>query len=253
MSNHFDVWFVKADTVYKKVPYGVVTGWAEQGRLAADDKLRPAGVECAWTRAADHPLIADFLYVPPPPAERFVERPVPISTAPFVHPTSSPERLEPIEMDVAWRKHGEDDDDDVDMIPLIDISLVLLIFFMMTATVSALSPVDVPEMGHAAELHADPDAMTLMIDQRSTGEAFYAVRVGERPPTPEDNNLPTLAEAINRLRVRVGEAKQPPEIRIACNKELPRSHVREASKELNKLQKEKRISFFGAEVNEQSK
>ena len=29
---HFDVWFVAADTVYRGVPYGVVTGWAEQGR-----------------------------------------------------------------------------------------------------------------------------------------------------------------------------------------------------------------------------
>src|SRR5262249_20401976 len=44
----FDVWFQAADTVYRGVPYGVVTGWAEQGRLAAADKLRPAGTEDPW-------------------------------------------------------------------------------------------------------------------------------------------------------------------------------------------------------------
>ena len=47
------------------------------------------------------------------------------------------EALEDVEMDVEFRSSDDEDDDEVDMIPLIDISLVLLIYFMMTATVSA--------------------------------------------------------------------------------------------------------------------
>jgi hypothetical protein len=29
----FDVWVVETNTVYKQVPYTVVTDWAQQGRL----------------------------------------------------------------------------------------------------------------------------------------------------------------------------------------------------------------------------
>ena len=48
-------------------------------------------------------------------------------------------RHQRVEFDDGWgRPHG-DEDDDVDMIPLIDISLVLLIYFMMTSAISALS------------------------------------------------------------------------------------------------------------------
>src|SRR5262249_4859943 len=43
-----------------------------------------------------------------------------------------------------------EEDDDVDMIPLIDISLVLLIFFMMTASVTSgiVSPIPTPPAKH---------------------------------------------------------------------------------------------------------
>jgi biopolymer transport protein ExbD len=228
---NFDVWFVAADTVYKGVPYGVVTGWAEQGRLAADDKLRPAGTDQPWVRAADHPLIGDFLFRAAPVAD-------------------TAEQLQPVEMDVAPGKRGEDDDDDVDMIPLIDISLVLLIFFMMTTAVAALSPVDVPNMKHASEFRGDRDAFTVQIDKRADGEVFYALRIGDRAPETEDNNLPTLAELMARLNARLGTVERPPEVRVACNQELPRERVREVARELDKLKQKDQIAFYGAEVNE---
>lgn len=240
MANTFDVWFVQADTVYKAVPFGVVTGWAEQGRLAGTDKVRPAGVQTAWVKVADHPMLADFLFVPGE-----------TTTAPATGDTA--EQLQEIEIDAGWKKVIEDEDDDVDMIPLIDISLVLLIFFMMTATVAALSPVSVPEMAHAGPLGKDADAMTVDIDKRATGEVIYALRLGSQGPTPEDKNLPSVGDVINRLKARLSGVSRPPEVRIACNKELPRMHVLDVTKELQKLKDAKQIAFYGAEVNEAPK
>src|SRR4029079_1369710 len=50
------------------------------------------------------------------------------------------------------KKHYQDGDDDVDMIPLIDISMVLLVFFMMTAQdLMTQSPVKIPA-SRAAEM-----------------------------------------------------------------------------------------------------
>src|SRR5947209_1478312 len=137
--DNFDVWFVKADTVYRGVPYGVVADWALQGRVAGEDRLRPAGSQVAWASVADHPLLADFLY-----------RGSAAETGDLA------EQLHAVDMDTEFKMKGEGEHDDPDMIPLIDISLVLLIFFMMTTAVAALSPVDVPEMKHGSKMGSDP-------------------------------------------------------------------------------------------------
>jgi biopolymer transport protein ExbD len=237
MAHPYDVWFVAANQVYKGVPYAVVTDWAEQGRLGAEDQLRPTGLESAWIRAADHPEIRDFLFTPAATRSR---------------PSDLAEQLQPIEGELHWRHHGDDEDDDVDMIPLIDISLVLLIFFMMTTAVAALSPINVPEMKHASSLARESDAMTVLIDKRTTGEVIYALQRGNAAPAPEDNNLPTLRELLARLDARLAEAERPPEVRIACNQELPRERVRELARELNQRKNAGKIAFFGAEVHEVS-
>src|SRR4051794_19833943 len=110
----YDVWIVESNTVYREVPYTVVTDWVQQGRLLDDDQLRPSGTQ-QWQRLGDQTSFAAFL--------------------PKVEPQRADdqaEMLEPVQVDFAWRPRTDDEDDDVDMIPLIDISLVLLIFFMMT-------------------------------------------------------------------------------------------------------------------------
>jgi biopolymer transport protein ExbD len=60
------------------------------------------------------------------------------------------EAIEPVDLGMDWRRPGEEEDEDVDMIPLIDISLVLLIFFMMTASISTgiLSTIATPSAQH---------------------------------------------------------------------------------------------------------
>lgn len=237
----YDVWSLAANTVYRGVPYGVVTDWAQQGRVSGEDKVRAAGSKDDWLRLADHPELSDFLFARGG------------GTAPAVA-TRHAEELEPVEMDVGWKKSAIDEDDDPDMIPLIDISLVLLIFFMMTATVAALSPIDVPDMRHVSELRADPDALTINIDKNARDETYYALRIGERAPERDDSNLPSLPDLLARLDHRLSEilsaGGRPPEVRIACHKDLPSERVHELAKELQRRKDSGRVAFYGAEVNE---
>jgi biopolymer transport protein ExbD len=124
-----DVWIVQGNTVYRKVPYTVVTDWIQEGRLLAEDKVRSAGTD-KWHAITDVPALATFL----PRAEPF-------------RIDDRAEALEPVEAGFDWKQGRHDEEEgDVDMIPLIDVSLVLLIFFMMTAAVSAglLSPIRTP-------------------------------------------------------------------------------------------------------------
>jgi len=109
-----DVWIIDSNTVYREVPFAVVTDWVQQSRLLADDMLRPSGT-AEWFKVGGSPEFAPYL----PKLEPFQAE-------------DQAEALAPVQLDFQL-KQSHDEDDDVDMIPLIDVSLVLLIFFMLTA------------------------------------------------------------------------------------------------------------------------
>jgi biopolymer transport protein ExbD len=113
-----DVWILEMNTVYREVPFVVVTDWLQQGRLLRDDCVRLTGSN-KWHAIGTVPALAPYL--PRAEPQRAEDR---------------AEALEPVELGLDYRRPGEEEDEDVDMIPLIDISLVLLIFFMMTAAVT---------------------------------------------------------------------------------------------------------------------
>jgi biopolymer transport protein ExbD len=235
----FDVWFLAANTVYRAVPYQVVADWTQQGRLAAADRLRPAGTEDPWKPVAEWPLFADYLTGPSP---------VP-GAPPGTEPPAAPEEaVEPIRP----RRRAEEDDD-VDMIPLIDISMVLLVFFIIISATGALSPVNVPEMRYAGELVSDPEAITISIEKASETDVYYSVRTGSNPPTPDNDRLPTPEAALAALDSMLSDRTRPPEVRIACAKELPSERVLEISRELKKRQNVRKINSFVATVNEAPK
>jgi biopolymer transport protein ExbD len=242
----FDVWFVVANTVYKGVPYSVVADWTQQGRLAGTDMVRPTGTEEPWLRLADHELLADYL---PRPKAKVIEKPPQDPSRPAAPaPTTAPATAQPqtggapptqlVELpdpEPPPRRGRADEDDDVDMIPLIDISMVLLVFFIMIQAAGALAPVDVPEMKYAGQLSNDPDAITITIEKLNTEEVYYSVRVGAAAPLPQHDQLKTPEAAIASLKETLADKTRPPEVRIACRKDLPRERVYELRRELEDL------------------
>ena len=239
----FDVWFVTANTVYKAVPYNVVADWTGQGRLGAADRLRPAGTEGAWKPVSEWPLIADYL---PRPVVTAVPDPVAVG-----EPISLPDA--PEEAGLIRSKREAEDDNEVDMIPLIDISMVLLVFFIMMSAAGALSPVDVPEMTFAGELKTDAEAITISIEKKPNGEdVFYTVREGAQPAKKGLDNL-SDAEALRELDNILTTRVRPPEVRLACEKDLPSKLVHELSRELGTRQRAGKINSFAAIVNEAPK
>src|SRR5688572_22139850 len=127
-----DVWIMDLKKVYTGVPFTVVADWLQQGRVLASDQVRLAGKE-KWHVVDKVPALTPYLPKPQPLA---VE--------------DRAEAMEPIDLGLESPVVREAEDDDVDMIPLIDVSLVLLIFFMMTTAVSmgVFSPIPTPEARH---------------------------------------------------------------------------------------------------------
>jgi biopolymer transport protein ExbD len=110
-----DVWIVDLNSVYREVPFTVVVDWIQQGRLLAEDKVKPSGT-ADWYPIGSSPDFTPYLPRPEP-----------------FHADDQAEALEPVQMDIGWKKKFDEEEDDPDMIPLIDVSLVLLVFFMLTA------------------------------------------------------------------------------------------------------------------------
>ncbi|AWM37920.1 Biopolymer transport protein ExbD/TolR [Gemmata obscuriglobus] len=256
----FDVWFVTANTVYKAVPYNVVADWTAQGRLGRTDKVRPAGTEVPWVSVGKHELLADYVARPSPatavpasPAAAPARHQEPdAADAPAERPNEAVELPDP---EPRGRVRRPEDDDEVDMIPLIDISMVLLVFFIMIQASGALAPIDVPEMKYAGQLTGDPDAVTITVDKLNAESVYYSVRVGNVAPRPEHDQLPTPAAALQALQslLKSTGASRAPEVRIACHKGLPCERVDELQHELEKLRKSGLVNSTVAtvvEVNE---
>src|SRR5215472_12249854 len=93
-----DVWIIESNTVYREVPFTVVSDWVQQGRLLADDMLRPSGT-AQWFRLGGMPALAAYL---PKAVPYRVE--------------DKAEALEQVQIDFAWKRRHEDEDEDVDMI-----------------------------------------------------------------------------------------------------------------------------------------
>jgi biopolymer transport protein ExbD len=230
----FDVWFVQSSTVYKQVPYHVVTDWIQQARLGGDDMLKPTG-EPNWVKLGSLPLFQ--AYLPQPEVDKVGD---------------AAEALEPIELDFNWKKRSPDDDEDVDMIPLIDISLVLLIFFMMTTTVAAISRISVPTMENAVKIDTDREIPRIDIDLVN-GVPIYGLAKGTAAPADADGNLRNVDDLVTRFDTMIQSYLSPPKVRIAAHGELPYEIVENVMKELERRRTKRLIAEYHIEVNERAK
>jgi biopolymer transport protein ExbD len=229
----FDLWFVEANSVIKEAPFHVVTDWIAQGRAVPDDRIKPSGTS-EW-----YPLGTVVAFQP---------------YFPKAAPEEPAEPIPPAEMEVDWPKDTGYEDEDVDMIPLIDISLVLLIFFMMTMTVSAISRIQVPSSVNALSIESDPTILRIDIDWRE-GKAFYGLAVGNAAPAPEDDNLSSDVELSRRLDAKLGSltSEGRPKVRIAAHGDVPYYMVEEVMKGLDRRMQRQQIRDYAVEVNERAR
>ena len=224
-----DVWILESNTVYREVPFTVVADWVQQGRLLEDDMLRPSGT-AEWMKVGSSPTFSPYL-----------PKAVPIGAE------DQAEAMEPVAMDFAWKRPREDEDDDVDMIPLIDVSLVLLIFFMLTASsVGASMFVPTPETDYG--LMADnPKALRIDIGWVN-GAPLYAIADGETPAAKENSDLRTLQEVLERLKARCERITEPTELVINAHKDTKAKYTREVLTEVRKdavLREKLTANYFG--------
>ena len=207
-----DVWIIEGNTVYKEVPFDVVADWVQQGRLLEGDMLRPSGTS-EWTAISG---MSEFtVYLPKPAAEPEIE--------------SQVEPMEEVETGFHWKRPVDDEDSEVDMIPLIDVSLVLLIFFMLTTnpeTSSAGPQIPTPPAVYGSVVNA-PDEVWVGVNlsKSASGDSVqvYSLGVGAKA---EARNLATRQELLDHLAALL-EKKEHVNLTIDANSDVPSGEVRD--------------------------
>jgi biopolymer transport protein ExbD len=222
-----DIWIVEVNRVYREVPFAVVTDWLQQGRLLPDDRVRLAGGK-SWHALGVVPAFQPYL----PQAE-------PLAVE------DRAEALEPVDLGFVPTRRIEEEDEDVDMIPLIDISLVLLIFFMMTATVSSgfLPSINTPGAQHQLAAGA-ADAFWVGIDSKSGGGQVEKGADGKPVPWfsfgKENQELlqPTTraSEVLDALGKALEGASGEIDLRLRADRDLPIETIKGITLELHALE-----------------
>lgn len=200
-----DVWILETKTVYREVPYAVVTDWVQQGRLLESDMVRVSGSE-KWVPLVSLPDFAVYL----PRLEPF-------------RAEDKAEALEPVEVDFSWKRPAPDEEGDPDMIPLIDVSLVLLLFFMMTASVAAVAAqVNTPEARWGAQLASDPKMVSINITPAADGTPLYALSQGDQAPSKDRRETDlSEAEVLQLLAERMKDEPDRVDVSIKADRSLP--------------------------------
>jgi biopolymer transport protein ExbD len=212
-----DVWIIESNTVYREVPFTVVADWIQQGRLLEDDMLRPSGT-AEWLKVGASPSFAPYL---PKAVPHGVE--------------DQAEAMEPVALDFSWKKSHDEEDDDVDMIPLIDVSLVLLIFFMMTASGAASMFIQTPATQNA-ELDKSTGGVWIGINLNDPKVPIPSYSLGTVKGGTIKSNL-TQAQCLDELEQFLIDQQHPVELTIQAHEQLKASEVRSLTYQLEQLDK----------------
>ena len=117
---------------------------------------------------------------------------------------------------------------DINMVPFIDVMLVLLIIFMVTAPLMTPSMIDVPSVGKAATA---PE-MVLTIEIEKDGQMRLRQKTGGKTGVDQTHNV-TLDNVGLQAKLIQGESDQVPVI-ISADKTLPYEKVMQV---MDKLQR----------------
>jgi biopolymer transport protein ExbD len=113
-------------------------------------------------------------------------------------------------------------DDEIDMTPMVDVTFLLLIFFMITAAFALQKAIEVPptDQDEAAPTQTVEDVEKDSIVVRVDGDNVYWVGA---PKWPDEQRAPSITE----MQVKVREARQdgPNRMLVQANGDATHEHV----------------------------
>jgi biopolymer transport protein ExbD len=224
----FDVWVVKLNRVFRNVPFTTVAERVQQGRLHPEDRVRDAGTT-DWHRLDRDPLLSAYLPQPE-----------------LLRADDQAEALEAIELGLDIDKRPDTEEDDPDMIPLIDISLVLLIFFMMTAgSLITASTIETPA-AETARVRAIKPKETLTISMTMAGDRIrFFLGEGSGQELSESELFDAVAVKLREAAIVEAVVKANPWIPIERVQQLISGLERAGVQQIQAGVRDKRLDEVG--------
>jgi biopolymer transport protein ExbD len=211
---------VAKDQLLGPLPLETVIQMAAEGRLSADDLVRPGGYR-GWLRVTEVAELAAHLQMPPP-EERLSRtdcQSVPQEPAASAEPVATAGD-EPVEARAPIRlaRRRVEDDAAMEMAPMIDVTFLLLIFFMLTNSLANPAAMDVPAAVHGRGVTLEGQQL-ILVDQ--DGRTYLG-----STPSPE-----AAADSLDALVKEVAEnarkSRQPLEVIVSAHRNVKHRHVRE--------------------------
>jgi biopolymer transport protein ExbD len=209
-----------------------VLDWIQQGRLLGEDQIRSSGTK-DWVRIGENTALSAYL-----PREEPLRA------------NDQAEALEPVELDFHWQKPQPDEDDEVDMIPLIDVSMVLLVFFMMTAGAggaAAFIKTPAVETGSLATTSGIWIGINLEGEGKDRTLVYSLGEEGKPSADERDRRLLNKADLMARFDAMLEQKTVPIDVTVNAHQDVEDGQVVDIAVELSKASRRGKIKakFIG--------
>ncbi|MEZ6044769.1 MAG: biopolymer transporter ExbD [Planctomycetaceae bacterium] len=129
-------------------------------------------------------------------------------------------------------KKKKKEEADLDITPMIDVTFLLLIFFMVTSTMQESSNIHPPGARHGEGTNKE-DSVIISIAAPSTPTEDPEIKLGDKP------NSPIIALGQVEAEVRAGVAAlglQEPNVIVKADRDVPHGFVQQVLREINRLE-----------------
>jgi biopolymer transport protein ExbD len=220
-----DLKIVRTGQLYQGVSAGAIRQWVAEGRVQADDLVRPPGAS-RWMHVAVAPELAPASLAANPPV---AQSPVTAAASPAnVGIGLAGDDLGIVAPARARRRRllVLPEDTELDMTPMIDVTFQLLIFFMLANQLANPAPIEVPLASYGKGVSPD-GKQSILLDAEGR---YY---LGERAD-PADA-VPSLDALVAEVEKNAADLGQPMEVIINAHKNSHYQHIRELLERLHDL------------------
>ena len=136
------------------------------------------------------------------------------------------------------------EEDDLDITPMIDVTFLLLIFFMVTSNMEQSAQVAIPPAKHGLGVSvADSTVITIF---RTDDEPEIYLADGEKKNGPVD-----VSEVTAYVQTGITDRKF--NVIIKADRDIPSGFVEEVARAANEVETEEDLKFFVGVVDKQEK
>lgn len=196
---------VARDQLLGPLPLETLVEMAAAGQISPDDLVRPGGSR-VWIRVTEVPELAARLPLAPAPKPSWTEA--------EEDPAEAREAGDPIRLGQR-RRHEEAA---MEMAPMIDVTFLLLIFFMLTNSLANPAAMDVPEAVHGQGVPME-NQLLILIDQHGS---YY---LGET--ATEQSAAVSVDALVQGVRKNVQASRETLDVIVSAHRDCKHRYVRE--------------------------